>query len=308
MALGSAGRTLTDGNTSWDVAASSAGAAWNQNVQRVHLNMPANASASIAQGDRVNSVAFSSSFFGHSFGSNTLAMTGWSTSSGVTVEADVLFNNHLTWDSYRGGLRFASSGAAIGEIRRVLIHELGHAIGLNHPDSAGQHVSAIMNSVVSGIENPTADDVSGAQALYGAPTSSPTPTPTPRPTPTPTPTPIPTPTPTPTPLPVVTVVALSAAPSVVNTGGSATFAVTTSIVNPASPTTVNFKMSGNATQGFQYSLSASEFTIAAGASSTSVTLNVIKGGKKAKTATMTLLPSAAYTLSPSQSASVSIRK
>jgi len=311
MALGNAGHTLTDGNSSFDVAASPAGAAWNQSVQRVRLSMSTNPSASISQGDGLNSVAFSSSFFGNSFGSNTLAMTGWSTHSGVTVEADVLFNNHLTWDSYRGALRFGSNGFAIGEIRRVLIHELGHAIGLNHPDSAGQHVSAIMNSVVSGIEMPTADDISGAQVLYGAPTSNstPTPTPTPIPTPTPTPTPIPTPTPTPTPTatPLMPTLTLVASPTLVRTGGNATFTVTSSFAQ-TTPTAVIFTMGGKAAEGFQYSINSNQFTIPAGATSANVTLSVIKGGKRAKSAIMTLSGASNYTLSPARSAIVTITR
>jgi hypothetical protein len=311
MALGSAGRTLSDGNTSWDSAAMPAGAAWNQSVQRVRLNIAANPSASISQGDGVNSIAFASTFFGSSFGSNTLAITGWSTRGSVTVEADVLFNNRITWDSYRGALRFGSGGPAIGDIRRVLIHELGHAIGLNHPDSAGQHVTAIMNSIISNVEMPTADDIAGAQALYGAPSSSPTPTPVPTPTPTPTPRPTPTPTPVPTPTPtatpVVPAVTLVASPTRVSTGGTATFTVSISFAE-ATPTVIGFTMGGKAAEGFQYSLSSSQFTIPAGATSASVTLNVIKGGKKAKSAIMTLSNASAFTLPTASTAAVSITR
>src|SRR5207248_2719444 len=41
-----------------------------------------------------------------------------------------------------------------------------HVLGLDHPDQAGQTVSAIMNSVVSDLDSLTSDDVNGAQALY----------------------------------------------------------------------------------------------------------------------------------------------
>src|SRR5581483_6650830 len=110
--LGNAGRTLLDGNTSWDTAASPAGNAWNVDVQRVNLVMSPNPSAPISQGDHINTIAFASTFFGSAFGSNTLAITGWSSSGGHTVEADILFNNHQNWDSYRGNLHFGPNGFA----------------------------------------------------------------------------------------------------------------------------------------------------------------------------------------------------
>ncbi|MGH9807884.1 MAG: hypothetical protein ACRD9W_11590, partial [Terriglobia bacterium] len=47
-----------------------------------------------------------------------------------------------------------------------------------HPDDAGQHVDAIMNSVVSNFYQLTADDEAGIHFLYGVPAPSPTPTPT----------------------------------------------------------------------------------------------------------------------------------
>src|SRR5205807_1900744 len=97
------------------------------------------------------------------------------------IDADVLFNRNQSFDSYRGPLRFGSNRLAIGDIRRVLIHELGHALGLDHPDDHGQHVDAIMNSMTSNRETLSSDDVAGAQALYGAPTPLAVPEATPTP-------------------------------------------------------------------------------------------------------------------------------
>src|SRR5947207_2195300 len=94
MALGSAGRTLSDGNTSWDVAAAPASLAWNQNIQRLNFVQVPNASTSRTSGDGINSVFFASTYFGHSFGSSTLAVTYYSYSGGRILEADVVFNNH----------------------------------------------------------------------------------------------------------------------------------------------------------------------------------------------------------------------
>jgi len=186
MGLGSAGRTLIDGNTSWDTAAAPALTAWDNVVARLDYTSNV-ASTSASSGDHVNSVVFSTTVFGQKFGSGTLAVTYYkymgNNMGGTIVEADILFNKNQQFDSYRGPLRYGTSGWAIGDIRRVFIHELGHALGLDHPDQHGQHVDAIMNSVTSNRETLSADDTAGAQSMYGAPT--PTPTPTPKPTPNP---------------------------------------------------------------------------------------------------------------------------
>ena len=202
FALGNAGRTLLDGNTSWDTAAMPAPGAWNSNMQGLRFVGAVNGNAPLSSGDGINTIAFSNTIFGQSFGSSTLAVTYYRYSGGTMSEADVLFNIHQSFDSYRGPLRFGSNGYAIADIRRVLIHELGHALGLAHPDQNGQHVDAIMNSVISDRETVSQDDINGAHALYGAPQSSPSSTPTPTPVPTPIPTP--TPTPVPTPIPAAT--------------------------------------------------------------------------------------------------------
>jgi matrixin len=186
MGLGSAGRTLIDGNTSWDTAAAPALTAWDNVVARLDYTSNV-ASTSASSGDHVNSVVFSTTVFGQKFGSGTLAVTYYNymgnNMGGTMVEADILFNKNQQFDSYRGPLRYGTSGWAIGDIRRVFIHELGHALGLDHPDQHGQHVDAIMNSVTSNRETLSADDTAGAQSMYNAPTPTPTPTPIPTPNP-----------------------------------------------------------------------------------------------------------------------------
>ena len=48
----------------------------------------------------------------------------------------------------------------------LLLHELGHVVGLDHPDEYGQNVDAVMNSrIIHDSLQP--DDIAGIQALYG---------------------------------------------------------------------------------------------------------------------------------------------
>lgn len=134
-----------------------------------------NSGAAVSSGDRVNSVVFSSSVFGQAFGSSTLAVTYYMMQGPNMIEADVLFNTAQKFDSYRGALRFGSNGYAIADIRRVFLHEVGHGIGMNHAPG-----DAIMNAMISDRDVLAADDIAGAQSMYGA--AAPTPPPTSNPT------------------------------------------------------------------------------------------------------------------------------
>ena len=168
--LGSLSHPLQDGSASWSAAVAPVFTTWNAALGGMRMNTVATATA-VSSGDGVNSVFFSPTIFGQSFGSNTLAVTYWRTMNNVMVEADVIFNTAQPFDSYRGPLRYGSNGYAIPDIRRVLLHELGHGIGLDHPDTHGQHVAAVMNSVISNQETLSTDDKNGGQSLYGAPTN-----------------------------------------------------------------------------------------------------------------------------------------
>ena len=77
-------------------------------------------------------------------------------------DADIILDQSRPWVA-----SFAGSLSSIQDFRRVMVHELGHVLGLEHPDEAGQDVDAIMNSSVSDIETLQDDDRQGIIFLYG---------------------------------------------------------------------------------------------------------------------------------------------
>lgn len=199
LSLGNSVLPLLDGSASYDDAVVPAVNMWNSSVQRVEVTQVMNSGVACSSGDNMNSVVFAGSIFGTGFGGSTLAVTYYRYSGSTMREADILFNQAKVFNSYRGPLQFPGPGPAIRDIRRVFLHELGHALGLNHPDTGGQQVVAVMNSIMSDQEVLSPDDVAGGQFLYGAPSGTPTPTPTLTPTPSPSPSPSPSASPTATP-------------------------------------------------------------------------------------------------------------
>ena len=153
--------TLIDGsnyNTSTQVAAET----WNAVIGNFKFNPQLAAAAEATDRNRVNEMAFAADIFGKAFGDTTLAVTTTWYSGNRRTESDIIFSTKYTWDSYRGVKR-----TGIVDLQRVAIHELGHSLGLDHPDEDAQTVNAVMNSRVSTIDTITSDDTDGAQNLYG---------------------------------------------------------------------------------------------------------------------------------------------
>jgi len=106
-----------------------------------------------------NSWAFTYTECGERFGSTTLAITyTYYDNLGQRIESDIVFNANKSWNVFGG------SWAEVNDFRRVAVHELGHALGLDHDE----RFAAIMNSAYSeSIETPQTDDINGLRALYG---------------------------------------------------------------------------------------------------------------------------------------------
>ncbi len=118
----------------------------------------------------VNELGFAATVFGKDFEGTTLAVTTGFSRGNERIEADIIFNTAYTWDSYRGNARF--QGVTLTpDIQRVALHELGHVLGLDHPDQAdpAQTVNAVMNSRIGNLDTLASDDTEGGQQLYGPP-------------------------------------------------------------------------------------------------------------------------------------------
>ncbi len=155
--------SLIDG-TSQTSSVKAAMQAWNAQLGTVQIVASATVAGTPASGNQVNEIWMDSTMDGDAFPAGVLAITLSYSSGNALAETDIVFNSAYTWNSYRGVLR-----SGIEDIRRVAIHEMGHALGLDHPDDHSQYVTAIMNSHESDIDALQSDDVAGGQKLYGAP-------------------------------------------------------------------------------------------------------------------------------------------
>jgi hypothetical protein len=168
---------LTDGSATWNAVAQSVIADWNAVLGRSHLTSTIKTSAptNSQNGDGATQVFFSTSIYGETFPDGVLAITlvlpsDNDPTSVRTVEADLIVNRAETWNSYRGPIQLTPV-----DLRRVLLHEMGHILGLDHPDEANpvQIVSAIMNSTISNTETLQTDDINGVTLLYKTPFTKP---------------------------------------------------------------------------------------------------------------------------------------
>ncbi len=160
-----------------------AAAKWNDDLNGRFHYVEADAAHPVAfcnAEDGRTSIGGSTQFCGgQSFGSNIVAVTLRVTVTsgpqrGEQLDADVVLNpkfNDLFTPAF---------------FRAVIEHELGHVLGLDHPDQCGRDANVLMRSAFKFADDdpcfvsaPTADDLAGATMIY--PLINPGPTPTPAP-------------------------------------------------------------------------------------------------------------------------------
>lgn len=165
LSLPPGGGPFQDGFGSLGDSAEDALNIWNQYLVHLKFAVDRNSILPPSADDDNMSVLLSNTVFGEAFGARVLAVTLISSRGTTTEQIDVVFNSAINFDSYRGPLQSSAF-----DFHRIALHEFGHVVGLDHPDEATppQHVSAIMNSVVSNIDSLQPDDITGAQSIYSS--------------------------------------------------------------------------------------------------------------------------------------------
>ena len=151
-------------STEFNIAFSDAMNIWNKSTG---FNFTAHTSAVtdpcvLSTQDGRHAVAFATTVCGENFGED-LAVTEIVSFGKINSYAHVTFNEDNVWSVYDGALKFDENGNAIIDFRRVAVHELGHAMGIDHEES----VSSIMEARYSGdVTTPTQDDINGIHEVY----------------------------------------------------------------------------------------------------------------------------------------------
>ncbi len=169
----------------WFPEVQKAASAWNSAGSQFSFTTRLESSfSSLCARDGINSIGFRQTHCnGQRLGPRVLAATlSHVLPTGQSIESDILFNIDLPWAAYDGPYRDSPK-----DFRRVLLHELGHVLGLDHPDEYGQTQPAIMQSFISHLFTLQPDDFAGIQAIYGRKQSAPAPAPRPVPAPRPAP-------------------------------------------------------------------------------------------------------------------------
>ena len=161
LQLGAPTSALIDGSTTWGQPAEAAMAAWNDYLDGIQFRVIRDSTAATGLGNGVNNVFWSNTIYGRSF-EQFAGYTMWLSRGGAIYEADVIMNNQSSWNSYRGNRR-----NGVIDFRRLVMHEFGHVLGMNHPNEHGQVVNAVMNSSPGNTDTVTADDIAGVQFVYG---------------------------------------------------------------------------------------------------------------------------------------------
>jgi hypothetical protein len=163
-----------DNGTCWNAIAREAAEEWNRAGSHFRfrfLEPSRSVRQSCTDPDFISTLLWSRTDCGRTLAGVAIAVTvNWTSANGRVVDSDVVFNTYYRWGRYDGPLRPDPSMPSewLFDLRRTAIHELGHVLGLGHPNDYGQRVTAIMNAGAYDIDALQPDDRAGVQAIYGS--------------------------------------------------------------------------------------------------------------------------------------------
>lgn len=117
--------------------------------------------------DGFSGIGFSDDYCGSEFGANTLAVAQLryefqELGPPNIIEGDIVVNGAERYDIFDGPLaQFGFSFIGL-DFKRIVLHELGHVIGLDHEETS----PAIMAPYIGDLFELQADDIAGVKALY----------------------------------------------------------------------------------------------------------------------------------------------
>ena len=117
--------------------------------------------------DYSNGAYFTEDFCGQEYDENTIAVTllryeNQLLGPPAISEADIYINQSYNFEIYDGGLNQVSFLNSLVDFRRVVLHELGHVIGLGHTTG----VPAIMQPSIGDLDRLQEDDTKAVDKLY----------------------------------------------------------------------------------------------------------------------------------------------
>jgi len=153
-----AGESHAPSGSSWNEGFQNAMGKWNAKTQFRFLSQESFADPCLD--DEKNSVAFSLDACGTAFGSSTLAVTQgrFKIPEHTFIETDIIFSGSHNWDIYSGPNQFDPI-----DFSRTALHELGHALGLDHEEQ----ILSIMRPKTDDLDSLQQDDIDGVTAIYG---------------------------------------------------------------------------------------------------------------------------------------------
>ncbi len=152
------------GGLSWNAAFSDALNEWSTKTPfKFNLNP---LYADPCENDGLNGVKFSEDICGQEFDESTLAVTILKYEAQLLgppaiSEADIYINQANKIEIYDGSLKIYPE--PILDFRRIVLHELGHVIGLEHENET----SAIMMPSIGDLDRLQEDDIRAVEKLYG---------------------------------------------------------------------------------------------------------------------------------------------